>query len=90
MKDLKECRQIINDIDPKMQELFIKRMHTVREVALYKQASGMPIFDAKREEDMLANLSANVEEELRAYYVEFLKAMLAISKEYQKDILGRD
>ena len=90
MKDLKECRQIINDIDPKMQELFIERMKTVKDVALYKQANAMKIFDPEREESMLTNLSANVSDDLKPYYVEFLKAMLAISKEYQKDILGRD
>lgn len=89
MRDLKECREIINMIDPKMQELFIERMHTVKDVALYKKANDMEIFDAKRESDMLQRLSANVDEELRDYYIEFLKAMLKISKEYQKDILGR-
>ena len=90
MKDLKSCREIINQIDPKMQALFIERMHTVKDVALYKQANDMPIFDEAREADMLERLSKDVDEELRAYYLEFLKAMLKISKEYQKDILGRD
>ena len=90
MKTLLECREIINDIDPKMQELFISRMQTVKDVALYKMIHDLPIFDEKREAEIIERLSKDVPEELKTYYTEFIKAVMHISKEYQKTIIDRN
>ena len=90
MKTLLECREIINDIDPKMQELFILRMQTVKDVALYKMIHDLPIFDEKREAEIIERLSKDVPEELKTYYIEFIKAVMHISKEYQKTIIDRN
>lgn len=87
MKDLKECREKLNEIDPKIRELFIERMMIVKEVALYKKASHMPIFDPQREEEMKERLTKEVDDELRTYYLSFLESILKISKEYQKDVI---
>lgn len=87
MKDLKECREILNAIDPLIKELFIKRMEVVKEVALYKKANNMAIFDAQREKEMKERLTKEVDDELRPYYLAFLESMLEISKEYQKELI---
>lgn len=87
MKDLKECREILNAIDPMIKELFIKRMEVVKEVALYKKANNMAIFDAQREKEMIDRLTKEVDDELRPYYLAFLENMLEISKEYQKELI---
>lgn len=88
MKTLTECREIINGIDPVIKEEFIRRMETVRDVALYKIANDMPVFDEKREKEIVERLSSDVTSELKPYYVEFLEAMFKISREYQTSIIN--
>ena len=47
MKDLKEIRKEINQIDEEMLKLFEKRMDVVNDVALYKKENNIPILDIK-------------------------------------------
>ena len=42
---LEEARNIINEVDAKMAELFCLRMQASRLVAEHKQQHGLPIFD---------------------------------------------
>ena len=86
MKDLNESRLIIDDIDKKMKELFIKRMKTVKDIALYKKQNGLAIFDEKRESVMFERLGSDLDEDLKDYYLDFLKNVVRISKEYQKEL----
>ena len=86
MKDLNESRLIIDDIDKKMKELFIKRMETVKDIALYKKQNGLAIFDGKRELAMFERLGSDLDEDLKDYYLDFLKNVVRISKEYQKEL----
>ena len=62
MKDLKESRRIIDEIDDQLIKLFEKRMETVSEVAAYKLENGMNVLDSKREEDILNRNTARVSE----------------------------
>ena len=57
MNDLNEARIKLNDIDDKMKSLFIERMNIVKDIAIYKKENDLPIFDAKREEEMKERLS---------------------------------
>ena len=54
MEDLKNLREKITDIDNEMADLFSRRMELVKQVAVYKQHKGLPVLDAKREEQVLA------------------------------------
>ena len=57
-----------------MAALFVRRMHAVEQVADYKRAHGLPVFDGAREDAVVAKNSAYVEDEdIRPYYVEFLR-----------------
>ncbi len=88
MNKIEEKRLIINDIDQKMVELFEKRMEAVKEIALYKKENKLPIFDEEREKALIEkNLSYLKNQELKEYYLEFEKALLKESKEYQKKLL---
>ena len=88
MASLNEARKKINEIDKAMAELFVKRMEAASEVAEYKSAHGLPIFDAAREEDVIRRNSEMIEsDEIRAYYVNFLKNNMAVSKSYQSKLL---
>ena len=47
---LEEARNIINEVDAKMAELFLKRMRAAELVCDYKMEHGLPILDEKRVE----------------------------------------
>lgn len=84
MTDLKKAREEINKIDCEMAELFERRMKAVESVAAYKQAHGLPILDPTREEEIITRGSERVADTtLRAYYVEYLRDVMKISRRYQ-------
>ncbi len=88
MDQLEQARRIINEVDEEMARLFVRRMEAVRQVAAYKQAHGLPILDEAREEQILRKGAERVsDDELRAYYVEFIRNNMKVSREYQHRIL---
>lgn len=88
MNNLEEIRLKINKIDENMASLFEERMMLSKEIAKYKIANKLPIFDSIREEE---NIKRNVNyinnPDLRNYYIEFLTKTMDISKEYQTFLL---
>lgn len=89
MKDLKDIREEINEIDAKMRELFIKRMNAAAEVAEYKSAHGLPILDKERESRVIEdNASKLGDEQLRPYYVSFLQNNMSNSRSYQNMLMN--
>ncbi len=89
MDELQKAREQIDRIDREMARLFAERMAAVAEVAAYKQAHGLPVLDAKREEAVIAKNSARVEDEaLKPFYVEFLRDTMKTSRHYQRRILA--
>lgn len=88
--NLEQAREIINDVDIKMMELFKKRMAATKMVADYKLEHNLPILDEKREAELKQkNLKALNDVSLEKYYLPFLEAMLSISKDYQKDLIKK-
>lgn len=88
MSSLNDARKEISEIDAQMAELFCKRMNAVRMVADYKLEHGMPIYDPAREEKVVADGAKRVEDgELRAYYVNFIREIMKISRSYQSKII---
>lgn len=53
MRDLSEIRADIDKIDKELIELFKKRMDCAKEVGLYKKATGTPILNTSREQEIL-------------------------------------
>ncbi|MDY6009271.1 MAG: chorismate mutase [Bacilli bacterium] len=84
--DLEEVRKNIDKIDSEMRMLFIKRLEEVNNVIKYKKEHNLPILDASREKEVIEKNASKVEEKYYSYYVEFLKSIMNISKEYQKDV----
>ena len=90
MQNLKDIRTKINDIDKEMMDLFIKRMKLSKEVIEYKIKYNLPILDEEREKEVIKNNLNNLnEKELEKYYLEFIKEIMNISKEYQLDLKKR-
>ena len=85
---LQEARTIINQVDAQMADLFVQRMRAAEMVAQYKKLHGMPILDKEREEAVIRNNSACVEDEvLRGYYIDFMRHTMAVSRRYQHRLL---
>jgi 3-dehydroquinate synthase len=86
---LQEARNIINDVDDQMAQLFVRRMRAAEMVAQYKKEHGLPIFDAQREEAVIRNGMNRIHDEtLRSYYTDFIRSTMAVSKQYQQRLIG--
>ena len=86
MSLIDEARIKINDIDKKMVELFEERMKAVFDVLKYKKEHNLPVFDEKREIELIKkNLELLQDKSLKEYYLIFLNGMLEASKKYQGD-----
>ena len=81
---LDEARNIINEVDSQMAELFVKRMRASEMVYEYKKEFGLPIFDQKREDAVVENNSSLIEDDvLKEYYIDYIKNLMSISRAYQ-------
>ena len=86
MSSLDEARKKINEIDKEMARLFEERMKAVLEVLKYKKEHNLPVFDEKREIELIErNVSLLQDESLKEYYLIFFKSLLQSSKKYQGD-----
>lgn len=62
--DLARLRSEITLIDEKLLDLLSERMKISKSVALYKKAHDLPVFDPKREEEILRAYSERVDFEV--------------------------
>ncbi len=87
-KKFQNARKTISDTDKEIAALFEKRMNAVRDVAEYKRVNGIPVEDSVRENLLIENNSVLVEDdEIRSYYINFLKNTMKLSKDFQHKIL---
>lgn len=86
MNDLELYRIKIEEIDSKMAKLFEERMYVVSKVLEYKKNNNLPILDQDRENKLIDKNLDLVSKDLEVYYLDFLKAIIEISKDYQKDL----
>ena len=85
---LEAARQIINDVDAKMADLFIERMRTVRTIAEYKREHGLAVLDPARENEVIKRSSERIDDPaLSPYYKRFIKQNMALSRAYQSELL---
>lgn len=88
MTELEKARQIINDVDKQMADLFEKRMDAARIVAEYKKQNGLKIDDFAREEQVISNNTALIkDEDYKSYYINFLRETINLSKLLQHRLL---
>lgn len=88
MKDLSQCRAEIDAIDSQLAELFVRRMHVARDVAVCKHAQHLDILDAAREQDVLLSRAEMIDEEpLKAGAVELFRELMRLSRQEQRRIL---
>lgn len=85
MRDIKTIRKEIDNIDKEIAKLFEMRMKLVKDVIEYKISNNLPILDSSRENEVINKNIDFVDDEYKKYYQEFIKNMLNISKEFQKN-----
>ncbi len=89
MDKLENARNTINKIDAQMAKLFQERMQAAKDVAEYKKEHGLKIYDKTREDEVIKRNSELIEnEEIREYYVNFLKNNMATSRLYQDRLIS--
>lgn len=87
-KKFHEARKTISEIDKEIASLFEKRMKAVEDVAEYKKVNGIPVEDSVREAQLIeANGGLISNDEIRSYYVSFLKNTMKLSKDYQHSLI---
>ncbi len=86
MNDLEYARNIIDETDRELVDLFEKRMNAVRIILRYKQEHGLPVFDPEREKHNLEERSKLLQsEDLKPYFLRFYQDLMDISKAWQED-----
>ena len=88
MTELEKARELINETDKKMAQLFEQRLDAVKMVSAYKKEHGLPVEDLSREKEMMKrNVAAIENDEYRPYYVNFLQSVVNLAKSYQHRLL---
>ena len=91
MDKLDEARAAIDRIDAQMAALFEARMAAAAAVAAYKKEHALPVLDSAREAAVVEkNLARLKNKELEPFYAAYLRHQLALSRQYQAQVLGRD
>ena len=83
MQELKNIRLEIDAIDDELVRLLQRRMDIVDRVAKVKRERGLPVFDAKRESEILDRVSMIVGEGHKAEVREVFSALFAASRSRQ-------
>jgi monofunctional chorismate mutase len=90
MSDLLSYRNQIDEIDTQIRQLFIKRMQLVKEIAEYKMAHDIAVYDSTRELEVIArNIESLEEKTYQPYYQSVIEEIMKVSKEYQKALILR-
>lgn len=88
---LASARKEIEEIDREIAQLYLRRLEAVKPIAAYKKEHGLPVFDGKREDELIKrNLgfissAGGAESES---YVCFQKSVMELSKRYQSRLNG--
>lgn len=84
-KNLDELREEIRAIDKKLAQLFEERMELSRAIGICKEKASQPVYDARREEENIAFLSALLKKAShRPYFIRWYQMLMDISKDIQR------
>lgn len=82
--ELQDYRKEIDRIDRELVALFVRRMEVSAGIAAYKQAHGLPVLDAAREQAKLQQVAELAPEQLRPDTAELYRTLFALSRGYQQ------
>ena len=81
--DLNEIRSEIDKIDDELVRLFCQRMHAAAQVADYKKANNLPIFQPARERAKLQDVAEKAGPEMANYTRVLYSMLFELSRSYQ-------
>jgi len=87
--ELQELRNKIDEIDNKLIDLFQQRMDLSAKVAKYKKQHNLPVYDPKREQEILDSLSRKVKNERKTSMIELFTLLFKLSRNEQEKILEK-
>lgn len=87
---LAEARAEIDRINREILSLFKERLAAAAVIAEHKKKIGAPILDERREEEILAEMTALAGEEYAPYARELFRTLMAGSRSYQAKLLKKD
>ena len=88
MPELSELRHQIDEIDDQIFRLFSERAKVSEDVAAYKRANGMRVFDPARERAKVADAAARVPDDLATYAQVLMELLMEASRARQHELLG--
>ena len=88
--ELKDYRELIDAIDREIVRLFLTRMDVVAEIARYKEARGLPVFQADREKEKLAAVTEGAPEGLKDSLRELYAFVMRLSREHQARLMEQE
>ena len=89
MSEIDLARKNIEQIDKKIASLFEERMESVKVIGEYKRNNGLPVLDEEREKALVErNVGYITNPDMEAYYRDFMRSMMSISKRYQHRLLS--
>ncbi len=88
--NLDELRLGINALDKTIQDAFTQRMELCRQVALFKQENGLPIFQENREKEILQKIRSKAPQGLEGSSALLFQTIIDISKYLQYHELHKD
>lgn len=84
MRDIKAIREDINKVDSRLIKLLEERFDLSKEVKAYKLENDMPIFDKKREDEILQKIEEE-NKEYGTYFKNIYQTIMDESKKLQKN-----
>lgn len=84
--ELQELRAKIDEIDTQMTKLFEARMDVAAQIGAWKRENHMPVLDAARERDKLADIAASSREDMQAYTQMLYSMIFELSRSHQSDL----
>ena len=87
---LEDYREKIDAVDEKLIALFAERMELSRAIAEYKKENGLPVLDASREKEKLKSVAERSPVELREYTRRLYALLFELSRDYQRELIGKE
>lgn len=85
MSDISKMRDDIDKIDSKIIALLEERFSLSREIGRYKKMQNLPVFDEKREKNIIENIGIKVKDEsITPCIISIYHAILSRSKDLQE------